>query len=93
MRAPLVRWEGVWLGVCLFGWILLSFGGGKSDAECERDGDFLCFSESELLLILGLYGLVIWAVGAVLIALIWLLARWLRGPSPNDGEDWTRDIF
>jgi hypothetical protein len=78
MRATLVRWQGAWLAVCVLGWLLLSLGGGKSQAECGADGDFLCFSEVELLWILGIYGLFIWMVGAVTIALVWAFGRWVQ---------------
>jgi len=93
MRATLVRWEGVWLAVCVLGWLLLSLGGGKSEAECRADDDFLCLSTSDLLLFGAIYGLLVWIAGGVVIALVWAFAGWLRGRSGRVDDDWTDDVF
>jgi len=89
----LVRWEGAWLAVCVVGWLLLSLGGGKSEAECEAQGGWVCLSTRDLLLWLGIYGLFVWISGGVIIAFIWALARWLRRRSGRPDEDWTGDGF
>jgi len=93
MRATLVRWESAWLAVCVLGWLLLSFGGGESEAECRAQGGWVCFSTGELLVVLGLYGLFVWIAGGVIIVFVWMIARWLRGASAHADEDWSDDVL
>lgn len=87
MKATLVSFQGAWLALCVFGWLSLSFSGGQSVAECEAAGGFFCLSTGVWLLILGLYGLVVWIAGAAIIALVWGLARWLLRRSPRVGTE------
>jgi hypothetical protein len=81
------RFELGWLAFCVSGWLLLSLAGGESQAECDAKGEWICLSTRDMFILVGIYGSILWALGALLIGAIYGFHRllWRRRPATRAG--------
>lgn len=77
MRSTLGRLELGWFAFCAGAWLLLSLATGESQSECDAKGEWLCFSTRDMLVLVGIYGSIFWALGAVVIGAVYGFHRML----------------